>query len=308
MLRQNTLFVLGAGASHPYDFPVGSTLSDNICSSETLKLECGRFSKADIEAFTRAFANSGLPSIDAYLERHGKFDEIGKLAIAYHICKHEDPAAPFQFRTRENWYKALWGEITQGAGDNWRNACVRLAFITFNYDRSLEHFLFTAAMNTFGEMNEERAYEFLGAIPIVHVYGQLGMFHYRPDVQGARQYRVEFDPQQLSRAASGIHLIRDGSGSPQLNEAQELFQWAELVCFLGFGFNSTNVARLNLNGAFRWLEQAHRPLPRVIASVMSKTKKQKDMILADLLPTRQQLVQLYDADCITTLAEDGIIR
>lgn len=46
----------------------------------------------------------------------------------------------------------------------------KLAFITFNYDSSLEHFLVTALVNQFNKSEPEIAEK---KIPIIHLYGKL---------------------------------------------------------------------------------------------------------------------------------------
>ena len=53
----------------------------------------------------------------------------------------------------------------------------KLSIVTFNYDRSLEHYLLNSLMTLHGKTRDECA-QALKKIPIVHVYGQLGEHQY----------------------------------------------------------------------------------------------------------------------------------
>ncbi len=86
MITSNTVFVLGAGASAPYKFPVGWRLREMICqatnpTSQVAKtlLALGCHSE-EIRHFARGFQKSNLASIDAYLSRRVGEVDIGKAA------------------------------------------------------------------------------------------------------------------------------------------------------------------------------------------------------------------------------------
>jgi len=49
----------------------------------------------------------------------------------------------------------------------------RVSFVTFNYDRSVEQFLFTSLKNTFGRPDGNTS-QVLQKVPIVHLHGRLG--------------------------------------------------------------------------------------------------------------------------------------
>ena len=57
--------------------------------------------------------------------------------------------------------------------------------IDFNYDRSLEHYLFTSLRSLHGRSVDE-CLEKLAKVPIIHVYGQLGTIPYPQP--GSREY------------------------------------------------------------------------------------------------------------------------
>jgi hypothetical protein len=88
MITRPTVFVLGAGASVDFDFPVGKALLSQVVaslrSSSTIRehvLATG-FSPKDAEDFTNALRFSAEVSIDAFLEKRPAFMNIGKAAMA----------------------------------------------------------------------------------------------------------------------------------------------------------------------------------------------------------------------------------
>ena len=311
MLKQQTVFVLGAGSSYPYGLPLGSELSASICTSETitaLSQGSSAHGPVDVKTFIRAFEKSGQPSIDAFLERRSHFDEIGKRAIAYYLCTKEKPEKLFSYDTTDNWYRALWREMTVDCGTI-DSAAARVSFVTFNYDRSLEHFLFTAGKNTFDKVDDERALQFVKKIPIVHAYGSLGEFDYRLDPAfGRRPYEATNDPMHLSIAANGIRIIPEGrtNGKP-FEAARKLLEHAETICFLGFGFDQANIDRLNLASVLLYSKERERPMPRIVISRLGKTNRQVTQILQELCPALGT-VEHYDKTNLATLAEAGLIR
>ena len=118
----------------------------------------------------------------------------------------------------------------------------QLSVITFNYDRSLEHYLLTVLQNAHGRTFEECA-QVVAKIPIVHVYGQLSRIPYpQPE---SRPYHP--DP-ELSKsagfAARGIKILHDAD--PKFEEAHKLLMEAQKICFLGFGYHPLNIERLAL--------------------------------------------------------------
>jgi hypothetical protein len=96
MITTPTVFVLGAGASVDFDFPVGKALVNqvvaNLRGSTTLRdhvLATG-FSLTDAQDFTNALRFSAEVSIDAFFEKRPTFMNIGKAAMAAELINCED--------------------------------------------------------------------------------------------------------------------------------------------------------------------------------------------------------------------------
>jgi hypothetical protein len=173
MITEPTVLILGAGASVDYNYPLGRALVMSICEelvNETsdlfeLLLQC-HFMPQLIQQFRVDLRESNLPSIDAFLENRNEFEKIGKAAIAGTLIRYEAP----ENLSRKWWYEYLHSLLIGRKEDFRRN---KLVVVTFNYDRSFEASLFVALKNSYNLTDEECA-EYLRAIPIIHVYGQLG--------------------------------------------------------------------------------------------------------------------------------------
>jgi hypothetical protein len=125
----------------------------------------------------------------------------------------------------------------------------KVAFITFNYDRSLEHYLFTCLYNSYGKSADECAHQ-LKQIPIIHLHGDLGALPWQTsDANVVRDYDPTITPGTLKIAASRIKIIHEdiAGRDKEFTEAKRLFSQAAQIYFLGFGYDPTNMTRLGVN-------------------------------------------------------------
>lgn len=284
MITQKTLLVLGAGASQPYGFPVGTKLLDDLCnlsassSGPLLNLmEQGGFSANDVKGFGGALRDSGLPSIDIFLSRQARFAEIAKLALAGHLGGLERRDSVTGVAIEDNWYRHLWGRMQDGA-DNLQALLSgnRLRIVTFNYDRSLEYFLHRAMQNTFDGVTPDAAHEALGKIQIEHVYGALAPFHHNagPPYRG---YEGPSTVEALRLAAQGIRIVPETKDTdPNFLKVRKSFEWAEKVCFIGFSFHEWNTKRLDFVAVIDYLSEQKKGFAQVFASTYKMTPTEVD--------------------------------
>lgn len=277
MFKKKTVFVLGAGASMPYGFPSGAELRNSICANtsadtplmHSLSHECG-IGKHHIKDFGEAFLRSSQPSIDAFLAKRPEFAEVGKLAIAHELCVLESPGRLYRTDNDDHWYMALWAAMERDAHDPGRLGRNNVRFITFNYDRSLEFFLHEATKHSYG-LNDDSALDAWQPLKILHVYGSLGDFHPLPSGT-ARQYDVAVDGRSLRLAADSLRVIPEARKDDKaFQTAQEWFDWAEKICFLGFGFDPLNMERLGIDSVLDWLKRNQAPTPWIVTSMFGKT-------------------------------------
>lgn len=164
------------------------------------------FSIEDIKKFTKDLWDSKAASIDDFLYHRKEFAIIGKLCILFVLSKYEDanrffPKNPFGSSSGKwdypnwGWYHYLWNQLqdgTEGSLENLKKN--RLCIITFNYDRSLEYFLFNAIKATYGlEGKECEIASFFDTVQILHVYGELGVLPWKFNC--LNEYREKFKSQ-----------------------------------------------------------------------------------------------------------------
>lgn len=288
MITTATVFILGAGSSAPYGFPLGSSLRAELCkparsnSAQWYKqlIHGMGYPQDKVMAFSEAFLHSGNSSIDMFLSRNSKeFGDIGKAAIAATLIEKEIPARlyspnsdvfPPQHSIEDDWYFELWNRILNGASSIEDLANNRVKFITFNYDRSLEQYLYTSCKHSFPDTDSKDALEALEHFPIFHVYGSLGKFGIATDGD-TREYWPKSNPQNIRLAANAIKLIPEARDESDCVEIYDWLMEAERICFLGFGFDEMNVKRLRIAPILQERVAKNPTPPRIFVSTYGRT-------------------------------------
>jgi hypothetical protein len=247
MITRWTTLVLGAGASIPFGFPSGQELLnfvvsrlDPVSAPWLATLHALGFDRNQVFSFRTALKFSGRNSVDKFLARRPDLVDIGKAAITLALAPHEIPDRLFEpSRDAVNWYKYLFDKMDTDWQDFSSN---KLAVITFNYDRSLEHFLFTALKHSHNKSDEECA-SLLSRLPIVHVHGQLGFLPWQGS-QPVKDYTQD-TPGNTGEIADTIKIISETTDdTPEFQRAQSILADSERIYFLGFGYDQTNLRRL----------------------------------------------------------------
>lgn len=250
MITKPTVLILGAGASIPFGFPSGYDLMRRLCrvspyaDSDSIRvhLASAGYDARALFDFRQALQRSGRRSVDAFLEHRPDFLGIGKAAIACALLPFENESALFDLdKHRPHWYEYLFDRMDMPVTRFEKN---KISIITFNYDRTLEHYLVTALANSYKGSAEECAAA-VQKIPIIHVYGSLG------DLPLLGQTVVPFGaaptPETLARCSVSLRLMHEGAKDPNpFHEAYVPLMAAEVVCFLGFGYDQMNLTRLRV--------------------------------------------------------------
>jgi len=203
--------------------------SHGVDASEVTQEKC--------EGFASALMNSGHASIDAFLNSNDHkpgYQAIGKAAIAQVLLGYEKRK---MYGNDDDWLSYLFVNMLDGV--NTPDALLRnnrISFVTFNYDRFLEGWLYTKIQNSFG-IDDGEALAILRGIPIFHVYGMLGEYPNR-EVQ---------DGQAWIRASKSIRTIYEIQRDHDiLRQAKLSLEFARTICLLGFGFHRENIDILDL--------------------------------------------------------------
>lgn len=243
MTTAKTVFIVGAGGSVPYGFPSGSALlselkheayteSDypyNSLETDHLKRMCG--------AFRQELRKSGAPSIDDFLHDRSDLLKIGKQCLARQLIGKEIEDNLFDSPGGGHWLAYLWGIIKNNPDKH------NISFITYNYDRTIEHFLTTATAST-RNLTPEQAWDDVQHFSIIHPHGMLGS--YRPsDVDSCdsgRRFNHVQTTHEIRLATNDLHLYWESPDQRvHIQEQMEnVLLGAEQVAFVGFGFLESN--------------------------------------------------------------------
>jgi hypothetical protein len=253
VIKRPTALVLGAGASAPFGFPSGRKLRDDIIrdlgagSTDLYKVVATTGSDAKhITNFRDALQKSGQRSVDAFLEHRNEFIGIGKVGIAAALIPYEKEWT--LWGGDDNWYEYLFERLGPTLDDVKQS---QLVVITFNYDRSFEHYFFSALRNTYNIPTDEAARILRDVLRVIHVHGQLGPLPYADNGQGNSRAYQPGDISNLRDAAvavaPSIKIVHEGSmGDAEFVQARALLARSEMIIFLGFGYLPKNLERLGI--------------------------------------------------------------
>lgn len=259
MITIPTVFVLGAGASKPYGFPLGLELRDQVVGhlgsgSKLVMLTQLGFKETELRDFGNRLSQSSLASVDAFLELNPSLCDMGKHAIAMALLPYENQGALFdKDRRSENWYEYLYQKMSASRGEFGQN---KVSFVTYNYDRSLEQFFFTALKNSYGLSDDGTSLE-MSRVPIVHLHGVLGNLPW----QGGDSLPygpIPMHHEHVRLAARLIRIVSEDVGvasDERFAQAHKLLAEARRIIFLGFGYHPLNLKRLNLNQVLGFVQE-----------------------------------------------------
>lgn len=275
MIRYPTVLVLGAGASIPYGFPSGQQLKNKICTQTFGNQMLETFGHSEVQNFVNAFMNSHVNSIDSFLARREDYVNIGKLAIASIISGCENPTS-FNEPIDDDWYTLLWNKLIADVHNIEDFGKNNLKIITFNYDRSLEYFLLTSIIFTFG-VGIAAAQTALKLIPIHHFYGHLGDLSHSYS-EGCLPYQREHSTDFTFQAAQNIKIIPEHRDNLESNELiKSWFVNARNIFILGFGFDPLNISRLGLSKTLEEHYNGNTDLLSVRASTYKLTASEASL-------------------------------
>jgi len=318
MFRQNTVFVVGAGASCELGLPSGDTLMDSIAQHLAPNTGPHGFSHDGIlvPLMKRAQEHHGihwvtpmqsyrdkaiqmrkaLPyarSIDTYLESQRDDPDLvylGKLAIAQAILQAERGShlSPLQGddgvqKLRKTWYPALGRILTAGHHrGNIGNLFSNVSFIVFNYDRCLETFLLRMIRDYFGI--EDEAAKVFSSATIVHAYGQVGsLIHDRKYVPFGGSGDVD-----LNVVAEGIKTYTESADAGTTERIRSLVKDANTIVFMGFGYLAQNLQLLSPDRG--------SGVKQVIATAYNMSTQDREAISGKLLSEFGEIERYYSGE------------
>lgn len=304
MNLKSTIFILGAGASWPYGYPTASGLRENIIhqyqdvieemgSLMNLKKQSISDTVELLKTIVSKFDLSNTNSIDLFLTRNSETVDIklGKQLIWLFIMWFERRSKlSSQIKeSDEDWYYEFFNELTGDiTSKNDLNSLPeeKIVFITFNYDRSLENYLFLSLKNSFSLATEETKKIMNEHFIFHHVYGKVLNLEWESENLAA-PYKSNVSLQYLKDAPQLINLIYNERSIEV--QVQSLIKSASTLVFLGFGFGKANIDFLNLR---ELLSPSHRILASGLGLYDSRIIKIKSFLQRGMVGIRDHNIQI----------------
>lgn len=282
MFKKRTVFVVGAGASKEVGLPTGDQLKLQIGAKLDLRFENGydltvgdrkvldaiRLIVQDLQqrdvnphcqaGRTIASAMHQALSIDNFLHAHADNDlivQVGKLGIAATILEAEKASAIYQrddgrinFGAHPNiWHNTFCKMLTEQVQRNdLSHLFANVAFITFNYDRCIEHYVAGWLANYF-QLRMEEAQELTNQLTVIHPYGQIGKLPWQNRNLSSVPYGSGVEPRYLPKIASHIRTFTEQvEDETEIEKMTDLLSEAQQVVYLGFSYGAMNLALMKL--------------------------------------------------------------
>lgn len=268
MFTRRTLFICGAGTSYEAGLPLGVGLAENIAKICDVRWESrGTVTASDgdfelYEDIKQVMPNDtykaawiirdGLgfsQSIDDFLDQHRTNELVtfyGKTALIRSILKAEaesklyiDARRAQEFdadQVRGTWFVKFMYALGRGVPKEQVGKIFdNVAFIVFNYDRCIEHFLLHALKRAYN-IGDNEAQPILEKLTIIHPYGI---------VAPLRQIPFGAANVNCTRLTKQIRTYTEQEAVPNIADqiASEVAR-ARCMIFLGFAYHPQNVRLL----------------------------------------------------------------
>ena len=255
MERQNTVFVIGAGASRPYGLPTGEELVQMIINeSDELSYAFTKLGRLALpieryQLLAKTLEETCCNSIDQFLEIRSDLDLPGRFAASAILLPREQSATS-AIKQDEHWIASIINTYCKsGSLEDFD----KTRFIVFNYDRLLELFTMRSLISRFS-MTEQDAKNYVNNMQIIHPYGILeGPWGFGNIEKWKRNYshnNPQIRSQSIQLAANGINIMSeervDDAVKSRFSTCRDWLRWANRAYFLGFGFDRSNCRRLGI--------------------------------------------------------------
>lgn len=245
------VFILGAGASKNFGYPLGDELKKNILDNIsprpntstaflTTLSQAGNSAEA-IANFRNFLKHAERNTIDEFIRAHKQRPELQRIArqaIVLSIAAAENDHLLFDAGT--HWYRRLLDFIRAHPEllDH-----EKPSFYTFNYDRSIEHYLHESLLLGGGDIPVDKIEAFFAG-NFFHIHGVVGQLQWQNSGQktGIRDYEQPMSPEDVRRI--GDQIITPDQDGTLRGEFRDEIMTADFVIFMGFGFAPSNCSRI----------------------------------------------------------------
>lgn len=290
-IKNKFVIILGAGSSMEYGYPSGSKLQEIIIKRSrpietpiTTKEDIFIYSKTPdaaslginsysfsneyyaelvsffpknlVEKFSRDLEIIDAPSIDAFISMpiNKEYEGICKFTIVQTILSFEKKKL---YDVKQGWYQKLHHMLFPVNSDTIDFS--NLTFISFNYDRSFEHYFFEKIFSLC-KRDIDIAYEQFKKIKIFHPYGMINdavlppkqfkstWFRYGHLHEKVNDFRFQYNSEAelIHELSLNIDTIYESRKSKENEEIRKAIENAEAYIFLGFGYHELNLELLGI--------------------------------------------------------------
>lgn len=303
--RAKTVFVVGAGASHEVNLPVGRKLADTIADMFAYSLgdigdiesgdreflyQINRHHRDHVGSLVQAaqIISHGVvlaASIDQFIDKHDADPRIallGKAAIVASILDaernsllavSEQKRERLQFlRLRKTWYWGLGNLLTARKGTLDR-IFDDIAIICFNYDRCIEQFLAHYLSDFYNVPLKECRELVREKLKILRPYGQVAPIHGGNDMVN---FGADWRPINIFALAQNIRTFTEAHDGKTVGEIRDTIRFADTIAFLGFHYLEQNMDVLTPPqscAASKVFGTAHERSPYEISEIKSLVRQ-----------------------------------
>ncbi|HLO42592.1 MAG TPA: hypothetical protein VK176_16335 [Phycisphaerales bacterium] len=241
MSNVRTCFIVGAGASAPYKFPLGSELVEQIVS---LKLtQENQNAKGGVDRIGLLFEmiedlNRARPdSIDQYIKNaRDQYRDVAAWAVSICLAVASE-SSPISFGVQGDWVRFI---INRHVDDILRTGSCDISFVTFNYDTYIERAVGTMLS---GYPTTHSFSELVDSVKCIHLHGCLGKVKVRDlyaEPAESKPSMFENVSERAMRIAEKYYeSLRFYWEKPEQFEAQDrarhILNGAERIVVLGIG-------------------------------------------------------------------------
>lgn len=278
MFLSNTVVVVGAGASCEAGLPLGATLKSDISKLTKFKFEHGSFKDGDYDFWQDLLRSShfsgdqqrvssacakisqGIPyvsSVDSFLEIHRSDPDIqqcaksaivklildGERRSRLHVNDRNIYNTLDTLKLEGTWFQELAHAIFEGVDASDVSAAFSpVTFISFNYDRCIEWFLYNAVQGLYF-IDRSQAHNVIEPLRVLHPYGEVGS----PAWLGTSNSSMFGDDSsgRITRTQGRIQTFTERALPPEtVRLVREAVAQAATLIFLGFAFHPQNMELL----------------------------------------------------------------
>jgi len=199
-----------------------------------------KFNRDLLIDFHRDLRRFDFNTIDQFLEdNHDIYGTVAKFFIALVLLSYENYENLYR-PDRTTTYNFLFNHLIKDNSDISDN---KMSIITYNYDLSLEEYLFNRINNFVKDKDEVKS---IITEMIIHVHGQLGnLDHFEPN--GRKYGQLNLEKLAENKIAEGIKIVHEvNEDMLYFKTIKQILNNSDLIYLLGFGYDDLNMRRLEL--------------------------------------------------------------